>query len=103
MVVVPDGREGWRRAGAEPFDLVLMDVQMPEMDGYEATRRLRLEPGLAGLAIVGMTAHAMASDRAQCLEAGMNEVVVKPFEPRDLFATVQRWLPPRPDAPGRAP
>ena len=96
------GREALQRlgidlAGASPsagaFDLVLMDVQMPQMDGLEATRRIRAQPALAGMPVLGMTAHALARDRAQCLAAGMNEVVVKPFEPKDLFAAIVRWLP----------
>ena len=99
-----DGREALQRLGLEPagatpaagaFDLVLMDVQMPDVDGLEATRRLRAQPALAGLPVLGMTAHALARDRAQCLVAGMNEVVVKPFEPDDLFAAIVRWLPAR--------
>jgi PAS domain S-box-containing protein len=90
-----NGQQALERARAEAFDIVLMDVQMPVMDGYEATKRLRAEPALAGLPIVAMTAHAMVRDREQCLAAGMNDVVVKPFEPRELFAVIAKWLPPR--------
>ena len=79
--------------GAPAFDLVLMDVQMPDMDGLEATRHIRAQPALAALPVLGMTAHALESDRAQCLAAGMNEVIVKPFEPNELFAVIARWLP----------
>ena len=102
------GREALQRLGidldgatpaAGAFDLVLMDVQMPDVDGLEATRRIRAQPALAGLPVLGMTAHALARDRQQCLEAGMNEVVVKPFEPDDLFAAIVRWLPALADAP----
>jgi len=103
------GREALRHLGLDadgvpapggPFDLVLMDVQMPDMDGLEATRRIRARPSHAALPVVGMTAHALARDRAQCLEAGMNEVIVKPFEPNELFAAVARWL--RSSAPAAA-
>jgi two-component system sensor histidine kinase/response regulator len=96
------GREALQRLGVDldgatpsagAFDVVLMDVQMPEMDGLEATRRIRAQPALAGLPVLGMTAHALARDRAQCLAAGMNEVVIKPFEPKELFAAILRWLP----------
>ncbi len=96
------GREALQRLGvgmdgaapsAAPFDLVLMDVQMPDMDGLEATRRIRAEPALAALPVLGMTAHALARDRAQCMDAGMNEVVVKPFDPNELFTVIARWLP----------
>ena len=102
VVEAHTGREALQRLGvgmdgaspsAASFDLVLMDVQMPEMDGLEATRRIRAEPALAGLPVLGMTAHALARDRAQCMGAGMNEVVVKPFEPNELFAAIARWLP----------
>ena len=90
---------------AERFDLVLMDVQMPGMDGLEATRRIRAHPATATLPVLGMTAHALARDRAQCLDAGMNEVVVKPFVPGELFGVIARWLrspAPAPVAPAPA-
>ena len=102
VVEAYNGREALHRLGvdlpgatpsAAAYDLVLMDVQMPDMDGLEATRRIRAEPALAGLPVLGMTAHALARDKAQCLLAGMNEVVVKPFEPEALFAEIARWLP----------
>jgi two-component system sensor histidine kinase/response regulator len=102
VVEAHTGREALQRLGvdldgatpsASAFDLVLMDVQMPDMDGLEATRRIRAQPALAALPVLGMTAHALARDRAQCMDAGMNEVVVKPFEPNALFAVIARWLP----------
>ena len=81
----------WLRRAS--FDAVLMDLQMPEMDGFEATRALRRMPGLNGLPVIAMTAHAMARDRERCLAVGMNDFVTKPFEPRELFAVLARWLP----------
>jgi CheY-like chemotaxis protein len=78
------------RDAQPPFDAVLMDVQMPVMDGYAATRAIRHALGLAALPIIAMTANAMASDRAACLAAGMNEHVGKPFELDHLVATVLR-------------
>jgi len=79
-------------ANAQPqFDAVLMDVQMPVMDGYAATRAIRQELGLATLPIIAMTANAMASDRAACLAAGMNDHVGKPFELDHLVAMLQRF------------
>ena len=74
-------------AAAPPFDAVLMDVQMPEMDGYEATRQLRLHfPGLQALPIIGLTASVLPEDRALALAAGMNDTLAKPFEPAMLYA-----------------
>jgi two-component system sensor histidine kinase/response regulator len=74
------------------FDLVLMDMQMPVMDGIVATRAIRSDPRFDGLPIVAMTANAMASDREQCIEAGMNDHIAKPIDPRELFAALQRWI-----------
>jgi len=73
-----------------PFDAVLMDIQMPVMDGYAATRAIRQELALTTLPIIAMTANAMASDRVACLEAGMDDHVGKPFELNHLVATLQR-------------
>jgi two-component system sensor histidine kinase/response regulator len=73
------------------FDVVLMDVQMPELDGYETTRRIRNEMGGRDLSIIAMTAHAMPQDRARCLAAGMNDFITKPIDPISLFAMVAKW------------
>jgi DNA-binding response OmpR family regulator len=70
----------------------MMDVQMPVMDGYEATRTVRENLGLKHLPIVGLTANAMASDRDRCLQAGMNEHLAKPFELIQLVAVIQRLV-----------
>jgi len=74
-----------------PFDVVLMDLQMPEMDGLTATRLLRAEAGLQHLPIIAMTAHALAEEVERCLEAGMNDHVAKPIDPGTFFATLGRW------------
>jgi PAS domain S-box-containing protein len=74
-----------------PYDIVLMDLQMPVMDGLTATKRLRAEPHLQQLPIVAMTAHAMAEEVQRCLEAGMNDHVGKPVNPETFFATIARW------------
>jgi PAS domain S-box-containing protein len=74
-----------------PFDVVLMDLQMPEMDGMTATKLLRSEPHLRQLPIIAMTAHAMAEEVQRCLEAGMNDHIGKPIDPRAFFATLARW------------
>ena len=78
-----------------PFDIVFMDLQMPEMDGFTATRLLRAEPQLQDLPIIAMTAHALVEERQRCLEAGMNDHVSKPIDPDALFTTLMRWVKPR--------
>jgi PAS domain S-box-containing protein len=74
-----------------PFDVVLMDVQMPEMDGVTATRLVRAQPHLQKLPIIAMTAHVLADEVQRCLEAGMNDHVAKPIDPEAFFATLARW------------
>ncbi|CAN5626124.1 hypothetical protein BH11PSE7_BH11PSE7_31460 [soil metagenome] len=78
-----------------PWDLVLMDMQMPVMDGVTATQAIRRIPACAGLPIVAMTANAMGPDRTRCLDAGMNDFVVKPVNPDDLWTALIRWIPAR--------
>ncbi|MCD0420674.1 response regulator [Rubrivivax sp. JA1024] len=86
-----DGLEALAWLARERFDAVLMDVQMPVLDGLEATRRLRRLPGLEALPVIAMTAHAMASDREACLAAGMNDHLAKPFEPDVLIERLRHW------------
>jgi signal transduction histidine kinase/DNA-binding response OmpR family regulator/HPt (histidine-containing phosphotransfer) domain-containing protein len=85
-------------AGDQPpeFDVVFMDLQMPEMDGFTATRLLRAEPRLRKFPIIAMTAHALVEERQRCLDSGMNDHVSKPIDPDNLFATLLRWAKPRP-------
>jgi PAS domain S-box-containing protein len=77
-----------------PFDIVFMDLQMPEMDGFTATRLLRSRPHLQELPIIAMTAHALVEERQRCLEAGMSDHVSKPIDPDALFAALRRWANP---------
>ncbi|MBN2505211.1 MAG: response regulator [Verrucomicrobia bacterium] len=79
-----------------PFDVVLMDLQMPEMDGYQATARLRTDPRFRTLPIVAMTAHATLEERQRCLASGMNDHVAKPIDPEHLVETVKRCSKPPP-------
>ena len=78
-----------------PFDVVLMDLQMPEVDGFTVTRLLRAKPDLRELPIIAMTADVMAEAIQRCLDAGMNDHVGKPIDPDALFATLARWTKPR--------
>jgi CheY-like chemotaxis protein len=93
-IVTPagNGQEAIDCLRAERFDAVLMDVQMPVMDGCQATELIRRDAAFASLPIIAMTAHAMASDRARCLAAGMNDYVTKPFEPYALFDVLAKWV-----------
>ena len=88
--VAADGLEVLRALEARSYDMILMDCQMPELDGYETTRRLR-ELGLR-IPIVAMTANAMTGDRERCLEAGMDDFITKPVAPAVLEAALARWL-----------
>ena len=92
--VVTDGQEAWERLVAEAFDLLILDVLMPRLDGIALTRRLRADPRWAGLPIIGLTARANGHDLAEMLAAGMNHVVTKPYRRRDLVEAIARFLPP---------
>ena len=78
--------------GRPAFDVVFMDLQMPDMDGFTATRHIRAQPRLQGVPIIAMTAHALVEERQRCLDAGMNDHVSKPIDPDALFATLARWV-----------
>ncbi|MCW2235790.1 response regulator [Azospirillum canadense] len=92
--VAGNGREAVTRVeeADPPFDVVLMDVQMPEMDGFEATRRLRAGPAGHGLPIIAMTASALPSDKQRCLDGGMDDHIAKPIDVDELFAVLDRWI-----------
>ena len=95
VVAVEDGRQALRALDGERFDVALMDVQMPEMDGFEATAAVRARERVEGghLPIVALTAYAMKGDRERCLEAGMDAYVAKPVNADELFATLERLVP----------
>jgi two-component system sensor histidine kinase/response regulator len=100
VVVADNGRVALALAQAQPFDAILMDMQMPEMDGVEATRALLALTDWQPIPIIAMTANAMNADRQRCKEAGMVDFVPKPIEPEHLFKTLLRWC--RPNAPAQA-
>ncbi|WP_422842731.1 response regulator [Acidovorax sp. M2(2025)] len=99
--VADNGQAALDRLAQARYDIVLMDMQMPVMDGLTATRQLRQNPAWADLPVLAMTANAMGSDREQCLAAGMNGHIAKPIDPDTLFAALLQWVRPRP--PGEAP
>ena len=88
-----DGRQAADLARRQRYDLILMDMQMPVLDGLQATRELRLQPGQATIPIIAMTANAFAEDRQACLDAGMNDHLAKPITPEVLYEALLRWLP----------
>ncbi len=96
VTIADNGRRALQILEAESFDAILMDIQMPEMDGYETTARIRREPRWQSLPIIAMTAHAMIQDRQRCLAAGMNDFVTKPFDLGELCLTLGKWAPDRP-------
>jgi two-component system sensor histidine kinase/response regulator len=93
--VAEDGQQALDRLAAKDYELVLMDMQMPVMDGLEATRAIRRNPLWQQLPVLAMTANAMAIDRQRCLDAGMNSHIAKPINPNELYAQLLQWLPRR--------
>jgi CheY-like chemotaxis protein len=87
------GQQALEMVEKQTFDIVLMDMIMPDMDGLETTRRLRMHPNpaLSGLVVIGLTANSAPRDQERCLEAGMNDVLSKPMEPAVVQATVNHW------------
>src|SRR5450830_30586 len=92
VTIANNGREALELLAKQRYDCVLMDVQMPEMDGFEATRRIRADRRLSGVLVIAMTANAGSEDRARCLEAGMDEFVTKPIAPNLLFHLLAKWF-----------
>jgi len=95
--VAGDGKSAVEAASRTAYDLILMDVQMPGLDGLEATRRIRRIPGREQMPIVAMTANAFEDDRRACIDAGMNDHLAKPVDPERLFAALERWIPEQSD------
>lgn len=95
MDLAADGAQALQRLEHTTYDAVLMDLQMPVMDGFAATREICTQPRWSDLPIIAMTANAMDSDRRRCLEAGMNDHVPKPIDPDVLARALLRWIPAR--------
>ncbi|MGB0723760.1 MAG: response regulator, partial [Gammaproteobacteria bacterium] len=100
VVAAFDGREALAiLQGDKGFDAVLMDIQMPVMDGYTATRAIRAQPGFADLPIIALTANAMAGDLEQAMAAGMNDHIGKPFDLDSMSSTLGKWIHPKWNSP----
>ena len=92
VLFAENGREALEKLEAESVDVVLMDVMMPEMDGYEAMRRIRKVPEWKDLPVIALTAKAMKGDREKCIEAGASDYITKPIEPAQLISLLRVWL-----------
>ncbi|MDP2229088.1 MAG: response regulator, partial [Moraxellaceae bacterium] len=98
VTVVSNGRDALAAFGAQPFDLVLMDCQMPEMDGFDATRHIRTlekSTGRERTPVIAVTAGILRDERAACIESGMDDFLAKPFKRAALLEVLQRWRPPQ--------
>ena len=93
MIEAHDGQAAVTQAAAHKPDLILMDIQLPIMDGYEATRRIRQSAGDRDIPIIAMTANAMEGDRDACLAVGMNDYVSKPMRIQNLVTVIDRLMP----------
>jgi len=93
LIEAEDGAAGVALAQSEQPDLILMDIQLPQMDGYEATRRIRAIPELATVPIIAVTSYALSGDEAKTRAAGCDGYIAKPFSPRQLLAKIREFLP----------
>lgn len=92
MVEAQDGVQGVAMAAEHRPDLILMDIQMPVMDGYEATRRIKADPALASIPVIAVTSYALSGDEAKTRAAGCNGYIAKPYSPRQMLAAVREIL-----------
>lgn len=96
VTLAENGKRALEALKSGKFDVVLMDCQMPVMDGYEATREIRQNPAWRDLPVIAVTANVMQGDRDDCLECGMNDYITKPYNRADLKSVINRWAPPEP-------
>lgn len=94
VTVAEDGQQALESLASETPDIILMDMQLPRMDGYEATRRIKSDERLKGIPLVALTAHSMKGDRAKAVEAGCDEYVTKPVDADGLVALIERLITP---------
>ena len=92
VIEAMDGEEGVRMAEQERPDIILMDVQLPKIDGYEAARRIKANPDLRDIPIIAVTSFALSGDDVKAMEAGCDDYIAKPFKPRDLLKKVEKLL-----------
>jgi two-component system cell cycle response regulator DivK len=92
MIEAEDGEKGVAAALSERPDLILMDMQLPVLDGYEATRRIKANPGLKAIPIIAVTSYALSGDEAKVRGAGCDDYVPKPYSPRELLAKIKELL-----------
>jgi two-component system, cell cycle response regulator DivK len=93
LIEAADGEAGVRLAETERPDLILMDIQLPVLDGHEATRRIKSNPELSAIPIIVVTSYALSGDDVKAMAAGSDAYVAKPFSPRQLLATIRQFLP----------
>jgi two-component system, cell cycle response regulator DivK len=96
VVASATGKDGLALAETRGVDLILMDIQLPDIDGYEATRRIKGNPALRHIPVIAVTSYALSGDDAKALAAGCDAYIAKPFSPRALLAKVREYLPQTP-------
>jgi two-component system cell cycle response regulator DivK len=93
MTEAENGEEALAAVAKDPPDLILMDIQLPVLDGYEATRRIKADPSLSSIPIIAVTSYALSGHEEKARAAGCNDFVPKPFSPRQLLAKIRQYLP----------
>ena len=93
LIEAENGEDGVAAAAADRPDLILMDIQLPLLDGYEATRRIKAQPALSAIPIIAVTSYALSGDEDKARAAGCEGYITKPFSPRELLAKIREYLP----------